>query len=340
MKKILVIITLVIGLIACKNQKVDFPNFDYTSGYFPYQYPVRTLVLGDYIYDNANDNNHMFVINVTMGGVYSNEKDRAFDMSLDPTLCKKVLFTSTNDTIRLMPATYYTLSSSTNIVIPKGEIMGGIKVQLTDAFFNDPLAIKNSYVIPLRLNGSLDVDTILKGLSVISNPDPRISTQWTIVPKDFTMFCVKYINPYHGTYLHRGVAVVKNAAATVLETTPYRTTFIEQNELWNVKTASMSQVTVTGNVRSTLITGTFNMLMTFAADGSCVVTQATGSAYTITGTGKFLQDGDLWGNKKRDVIYLQYQLTSGANTYFATDTLSIRDRAVVMEVYTPKVFAK
>ena len=50
MKKILVILTLVTGLIACENQKNEFPDFDYTAGYFPYQYPVRTLVLGDYIF--------------------------------------------------------------------------------------------------------------------------------------------------------------------------------------------------------------------------------------------------------------------------------------------------
>ena len=51
-----------ICLISCQNQEIDFPDFDYTTGYFPYQYPIRTIILGDYIYDNSNDNNHEFVI--------------------------------------------------------------------------------------------------------------------------------------------------------------------------------------------------------------------------------------------------------------------------------------
>ena len=146
MKKILIILALVIGMTACENQEWNFPDYDYTSGYFPYQFPVRTLVLGDYIFDNTNDNNHMFKISATMGGVYENGMDRAFNIQYAPELAQNVLFkANTTDTVRLMPQAYYTLSSSTQLVIPKGEMSGGIDVQLTDAFFNDPLSIKNTY---------------------------------------------------------------------------------------------------------------------------------------------------------------------------------------------------
>ena len=112
MKKILVILTLATGLIACKNEKIEFSDFDYTAGYFPYQYPVRTLVLGDYIYDNTNDNNHKFLISAAFGGVYSNKEDRVFTIEVAENLCDNVLFKSTNDIIRLLPPEYYTLSSS------------------------------------------------------------------------------------------------------------------------------------------------------------------------------------------------------------------------------------
>jgi hypothetical protein len=49
MKKLLLILPLIIGLTSCSNFEKDHPDFAYTTGYFPYQYPVRTLVLGDYI---------------------------------------------------------------------------------------------------------------------------------------------------------------------------------------------------------------------------------------------------------------------------------------------------
>ncbi|MDP4188871.1 MAG: DUF5627 domain-containing protein, partial [Bacteroidota bacterium] len=60
----------------------------------------------------------------------------------------------------------------------------------------------------------------------------------------------------------------------------------------------------------------------------------------ITGTGKFSKDADEWGNEKRDAIYLNYQFSNGTNTYSATDTLVVRDRAVVMETYTPAYLGK
>lgn len=337
MKKILIILTLFVGLIACENQKNEFPDFDYTTGYFPYQYPVRTLVLGDYIYDNTNDNSHKFLISFAMGGVYANKKDRVFDIELAPELCNNVLFEKTMDTIRLMPAAYYTLSSSNKLTIPAGKVNGSIEVQLTDAFFDDPLAIKFGYIIPLRLVGSVDVDSILQGKALVTDPDPRGVAGWEITPKNFTMFGVKFINPYHGNYLHRGVSTVKDVSNAIVETTLYRHKYVVDDEVWSLVTTAKKQVTVQGISRSKLIPGTLKMNLLFTDDGNCTITEATGSTFTITGSGKFADNADTWGNKQRDAIHINYQFTSGANTYSAIDTLVVRDRAVIMEVYKPVV---
>jgi len=339
MKKILIILSLCVGLIACENQKQSFPDFDYTSGFFPYQYPVRTLVLGDYIYDNTNDNNHKFLISAAMGGVYSNKENREFEIALAPELCNRALFTATKDTIRLMPPAYYTLSSSSNLTIPSGSMNGNIEVQLNDAFFDDPLAIKMSYVIPIRILNATNLDTVLRGRSSLTNPDPRIPAQWAVVPKDYTMFAVNFINPYHGKYLHRGVAVVKDAVAdTVMQKTVYRTPYIVNNEIWSLTTTAKNTVNVLGTLRSTIVTGVLNMNLTFADDGTCTIVQGTGSAYTITGSGKFTKDADEWGLEKRDAIHINYSLTSAGKTYSAIDTLVIRDRAVKMVLFTPTVY--
>jgi hypothetical protein len=340
MKKLFIIMALFTGLIACKNKENIFPDYQYTTGYFPYQYPVRTLVLGDYIYDNSNDNNHKFLISVALGGVYANNKDRVFDIVIDNKLCDSVLFTSSLDTIRIMPSNYYSLSSTSKITIPKGQVNGSIEVQLTDAFFNDPKSIKLGYVIPVRLVASKDVDSILQGSINKSNPDSRIASNWSIVPKNFTMFAVKYINPYHGKYLHRGKSIVKNTTNTVIDSAIYHQPYNVNDEIWSMITTAKNQVSVVGGIKSKILTGSLNMLLTFLDNGDCTVSQNVGSAFTITGTGKFVKDADEWGNEKRDAIFLKYQLTSGTNTYSATDTLVIRDRAVVMELYTPKVIKK
>ncbi|MGI6048560.1 MAG: DUF5627 domain-containing protein [Petrimonas sp.] len=347
MKKISIIIVLFATLFACKNQDVDFPDFDYTAAYFPRQYPVRTLVLGNDIYDNTNDNNHKFLISARFGGVYKNTKDRILKIRLDESLCQNVKFKASSEPIFAMPREYYTLSSNDHLIIPAGEFYGSIEVQLTEAFFNDPLAIKLGYVIPLRIVSTNDVDSILRGrlLFQIPNPDCRIANQWEITPKDFTMFAVKFVNPYHGHYLHRGVSVVNNNEGQVLETVSYRTTYIEQNEIWKLVTTGKNQVSIKENTHSSKFTGGLNLLLNFTENGSCTVsgissiktnTNAT-IDYPITGNGTFINDGDAWGGSKRDAIHLKYQFTDGVNTFSATDTLVIRDRGIVMEVFEPVV---
>jgi len=337
MKRFILILTIIIGFTSCENFDVKYPDFDYTTGYFPYQYPVRTLVLGDYIYDNSNDNAHKFIISVAMGGVYENKKDRVFNFVVDETLCRNVLFASTNDTIKALPSNYYTLSSNDKIIIPKGKFNGGVTVQLTDAFFNDPLAIKNTYVVPLRLTGSDDVDSILVGRSSLPSPDPRVDSNWDIVPKNFTMFAIKYINEFHGTYFHYGSCTVKDGTNTVVEDSTYSAQYVEMNPVVKALTTGRYQVSVTLYLYSTLFPGKVQVLLNFTGN-NCTVTAAPGSTLTVTGTGEFKSKAYSWGNKERDGIVLNYTVSNGVNTYYANDVLVIRDRAVVMEVYTPKVF--
>lgn len=337
MTRIFLILLVVGGLSSCENFEVDHPDFDYTSGFFPYQYPVRTLVLGDYIYDNTNDNSKKFVISVAMGGVYENTKDRVFDFQINEDLCDDVLFSANGDTVRIMPEAYYTLSSESQIVIPKGKFNGGIEVQLTDAFFADTIAVQSGYVIPLELTGSSDVDRILIGNSPTQDADPRIAAQWVDLPKNFTMFAVKYINEYHGTYFHHGQGTVRDAGNAVLEDTTYQAKYIESNPITKLVTTARNEVTLNTFLRSNVMNAEIDMVLTF--DGNnCTITAAEGSSYTIVGSGVFKAREYSWGNKERDGIELNYTVSDGVNSYEANDVLIIRDRGVVMEVFSPVVY--
>ena len=338
MKQIVLILILFVGLIACENNEPEFPDFDYTAGFFPYQYPVRTLVLGDYIYDNSNDNNRKFLISAAMGGVYSNKQDRILDIEIADELCAGALFESTQDTIRLLPSSYYTLSSPNQLIIRTGALNGNIEVQLTDAFFDDTLSHRLSYVIPIRILNAANLDTVLRGKSAFLDPDPRISALWDIQPKDFTMFAVNYINEYHGIYLHRGASEVRDGSNTVLETTVYRKQFVVQNDVSSLLTSGRNRVLWETNSRSALYPGVLRMYLTFADDGTCTITDAEGSAYSVTGSGRFAPEGDEWGGERRNAIHINYQFISGAETLSATDTLVIRDRAVKMQLFSPMVY--
>lgn len=324
----------VTGLFSCDNFEADHPDFDYTTGFFPYQFPVRTLVLGDYIYDNSNDNAHKFVISVAMGGVYENKTDRSFTFDVDDNLCSNILFAAGGDQIKAMPKNYYSLSSPNLIVIPKGKLNGGVTVQLTDAFFNDPLAIKLGYVVPLRLKGSDDVDSILVGSTTSVNADIREASQWSVAPKNFTMFAVKYINEYHGNYFHYGTSKVKDNAGTQVETTTYSTPYVENNTVTKLVTTGRYQVLLSALFKSAVVKGDLKLLLTFSGN-NCTITAPAGSTYTVSGTGTFKSKEYEWGNKKRDGIILNYTVTTSTNKYEASDVLVARDRAVVMETYTP-----
>lgn len=337
MKKIFLLLLVVTGLVACENFDIDHPDFDYTSGYFPYQFPVRTLVLGDYIYDNSNDNDQKFIISVAMGGVYENTKNREFEIEVDESLCDNVLFSDDGDTIRVMPQEYYSLSDDSKIVIPAGEFNGGVEVQLTDAFFNDTLAIKNTYVVPVRIKGSTDVDTILVGNTTNPNPDPRVSADWITAPKDFTMFAVKYINEFHGTYFHYGENEVRDASSAVVEDSTYSETYVEDNNTSKLVTTGRNQVSMTSFLASEVMSGEVEMILDFDGN-SCTITEAEGSPYTVTGTGEFKSNEFAWGDKERNGIELNFTVSDGEYTYEANDVLVARDRGVVLETYSPVVY--
>ncbi|GAA4444790.1 hypothetical protein GCM10023091_35510 [Ravibacter arvi] len=319
----------------CKNAEIDHPDFDYTTGYFPYQYPVRTLILGEDIYDNTNDNAHKFVISATMGGVYENERDRSFTFSVDESLCNNVSFGAAGAAIQPLPAGYYSLSSPGTIVIPGGKINGGVEVQLTDAFFDDPKSITLGYVVPLVLTGSNDVDSILAGSAGRTNPDRRITSDWIKVPKDFTMFAVKYINEFHGNYFHYGQANTSDAAGNRLDEQTYKKAYTEINDVKLLKTTARHQVEFTTHLQSKVMSGEIKMLLSFNGD-QCTVTSAD-TNYVITGTGQFKKGAFEWGNKKRNGITLEYKVSDKVNIYEAKDELVVRDRAVVMELYNPVV---
>jgi len=339
---------LVWAAFSCSNDEWEFPDFDYATTYFPYQYPIRTLVLGDYFFDNTNDNDLKFLISARVGGMRENNSNWTVNYQLDPTLVNKLatnanLFdgktTSTPDTLAVLPSQYYTLAPASELVVPKGTFIGSITVQLTDAFLDDPLAAKTKYVIPLRITEST-TDSILKGKTDALNPDARIPGQWTIVPKNFTIFGIKFVNPYHGKYLHRGISIIQDTAtSTYLDTIVYRQKYVEKDELWAVQTTGRKDVVIKGATlrMSPSSPGKFNMKLTFDNSNNCVITTGEGSTFQVSGNGKFVPDGDMWGNLPQDAIHLDYTVVQAGNKHRIKDTLVFRDKAVTYLEYTPVI---
>jgi hypothetical protein len=341
MKRVFLIAVVLVSILTACNKDWDFPDYKYSTVYFPYQSPVRTLVLGEDIFDNTLDNQHKFLIMATMGGVYENKKDVTLNVSVENALVQRLKFGSANgDTVIAMPSNYYSLPQDMKITIPSGKVMGGIEVQLTDAFFADPRSIKNTFVIPMKINSVSNADSILRGTSTKASPDPRQVGDWGVAPKDYVLYGVKYVNPYHGVYLRRGVDEVKgNNNNTALDTTAvYRNAFIEKDEVVSLFTRSMTQDSISLNAKNKGNTNVpFRLVLNFDNSGNIAVSGPTPAAYTVAGNGKLVKKGDMWGNEKRDVLHLKYQVIFGTTTHNFTDTLVLRDRGVKFETFTPFV---
>lgn len=311
-----------------KNKEIDLPDYDHQAVYFAYQYPVRTVVLGEDLFiDNTLDNEHKVEIKATLGGTRENEKDIAINFIVDNSLLNNLNF-STGGKIKPLPANYFTLASN-QITIPKGSLLGGVQVQLTDAFFADADAIKNTYALPLKMTGVQNADSILAG-------------------KNFVFYAIKFVNPWHGFYLRRGADIMTNGATT--RNVKRHADFVERDEVNMLNTKALNQLEFPVVFRDDQGRNfTCTLLLTFDNAGKCTITTST-TKFTATGTGSFVKKGEKksWGNIDRDALYLDYQVSytgvnvgsgSGATTITGSiatkDTLVMRDRAVKYEVFTP-----
>lgn len=338
MKKIPYIVLIVALMFSsCVNDEWEFPNFDYQTVYFAYQFPVRTITFGEDIFDTSLDNEGKFKLMVTTGGVYSSLRDVTVQIEVDESLADGLLFEEGGDEIVVLRSEYYRLSSQT-VTIPRGEIAGGVEVELTGAFFNDPRATKNTFVLPVRITSVTNADSVLSGIPIVENPNRSIADHWLPTPKDFTLYALKYINEWHGFYLRRGSDAITGKSAGISDrTTVRRERSVEFDEVNQLITESLTEVlfplVIAGEGGENI---TADLLLTFDGDGNCTVSAAQ-DGYTATGNGKFVSKGELssWGNQDRDAIYLDYEIDLPQMHVATLDTLVIRNRGVVMETFSP-----
>jgi len=362
MNKIILSSVLAVFLISgCTNDPNDFPNFTEQSVYFPHQYPVRTLVLGESAVDNSIDLQHAFNIGASIGGMYANDKNWNVTFGLAPeylnylTTFQVIDPNGTLTTVKLMPSSYYNLvtSGDSTIVIPKGSFSGLLRVNLTDEFFNDSNSYKTLYVLPIKIKSAST--TILSGIPNVSlqqnpYPNPVLTTDWETgyAPMNFTLFAVKYINPWHGTFFYRG----KQYKNGVLDNT-YHQLDLEMNATATVATDGFTKCLF--KRMGTFVTSTNVSKMTFSSDidgvGDITLSSADGSSLGVTGTGKYYKSNTEFAKEygawlinpitglptPRLTMTLDYTVTgiSAGNTYHFVDTLVFRDNSMVFQTFTP-----
>ncbi|SFW38679.1 protein of unknown function [Prevotellaceae bacterium HUN156] len=344
---------------ACYNADKDFPDYEGgTKAYFAYQNPVRTLILGNDIYDNSLDKAHKCRIWATMGGAYKG-RNGVVNFIVDESLCDNLWFLDdggyTSQRVLPMPTNYYTLLS--NVIPYNSDTRGYVEVQFTDEFFKDPEAIHNTYVIPLRMTGASGIDAILSGTPNVESPVRTNAQDWTVLPMDYVLYCVKYMNPWQGKYIRRGVDVVteegKEPATIVRKDFTLYNSDIEHyskmdpsnpvnqyDEVCGITTVNMTKALFPVSFKtSTGASIQCNLILTFDGDNCTISTDDEG--VTATGNGEFITKGTArkeykdyqWGSNngqpvQRDILRLAYNVNfADKNIQVSTnDTLVVQTR--------------
>lgn len=322
---------------SCYNADREFPDFEGgTTAYFPYQNPVRTLILGNDTWDNTLDNAHKCRIYATMGGAY-NGRNAVINFVVADSLCNNLYFTdaggNAGNEVKPMPASYYKLAS--NSIPFNGDVRGYVEVQLTDEFFNDPKSAENTYVIPLLMTSVQGLDQILKGRTREGLTPQRVNgDDWEVLPMDYTLYCVKYMNPWQARYIRRGVDNVTENTTTkeiirkdfsLVNSDPgrYKENPVNANdEVCSIKTKNMTQAIFPisiGRAVAGQASVACNLILTF--DGNKCTITSEDEFVTASGTGEFITNGTKqpeykdyqWGsiNEKpvdRDILRLAYNV--------------------------------
>ena len=291
-KMVAVLLGLMVSFTACENGDQTFDDYEGgTTVYFAYQSPVRTIVLGDDEYDTTLDKAHKCKILATFGGSY-NGINATVNVAIDNSLCDHLTFAD-GTPVKAMPTEYYQLATTTFHF--NGGMQGGTEVLLTDAFFNDPEAVKNTYVIPLVMVDQKGFGKIAAGTLKEGKIGSRTNASiWDTAPQDYVMYCVKFQNKYSGWWL---------------------TNHNESTD--NIEKASQVQITTRG-LNSSVYSVEFqegnqilkaNLLLTFDDNDKCTITSLT-DGVTATGTGSWADDAILsWNNKNRDLMELKAEIT-------------------------------
>lgn len=343
-------VSLLLG--ACHNGDVEFSDFDRQNIYFAKQTPVRTVTLGDEEYaDNTLDNEHAVMVKAVLGGVNTNKKQRWATVKVDPSLCSTILFAD-GTPVKALPESYFNLASD-RLTIEKGELLGGVRVNLTDAFFADPDAVKVTYVLPLRLVSASE--ELLAGTPKegITSPDPLNKDHWTVQPQDYVLYALKYKNPYHGQWLCKSIDEYDdNGTVTRSENTPAEWEKAALRQL-STKSLTKSVYSFSKDVPVVNADGTSGEkhivcdLILDINDQGVVSVSTESEGCTASGNGSWKHRGEpkAWGDKDRDLLKISYTYTityvkneqtgeKGTFRQTSEESLVMRDRQNKLETFS------
>lgn len=315
MKNKLLFLLIACFLCSCQKYEDYIYDFDYSTVYFAYQRPVRTVFSDDLSIE----------IGVVLGGKRENKSDERVTFAVAPELLENPDYVGDNS-FTLLPADYYTLSDRQTIVIPEGKFLGTVKLTLNaDKFLSDPSALTRTYALPVRITGST-TDRILTA-------DPENDVEG----KDYTIIVIKYISQYQGVYYHRGERYAYDSSGRLLDVLKYVDEHEEdiyvKNLVWNLHTFDASSLLTDGVAEFLSDTKKYSMKIAVRNDGTVAVTDNPESGSSeIT---NIVDNGDSRYDRESRTFYLNYEYTdsSTGNRYVMKDILKYRNTEMSLELW-------
>lgn len=305
---IILVLLVAIAFSSCEQYEDYKTDYKYSTVYFPYQQPLRTVVMGEGL---------DFEVGVVLGGRRDNQQRETVQYELDISLLA-------GTGLRLLPEEYYTLSDESQMVIPSGSIFGRVTVNLDSSqFVNDSLSYQTTYALPLRITES-SVDSVLQG------EYNEATGEYEVAPKDYTVVAIKYINPYHGTYYHKGVDYTYNSEDQPVDTSIYSFPNLVNNFTWKLETRGPQTVMTNGIGGNTSGDGgTYAMKLN--VDGTDVTLENVADGLSdITSVGGNSASYD----PENETFYLEYSYTDNQGLrHEVSDTLIFRDHGLEFETW-------
>tara|TARA_B100000809_G_scaffold266860_1_gene332290 strand:+ start:5414 stop:6373 length:960 start_codon:yes stop_codon:yes gene_type:complete len=281
-----------IGIVACLFTSCydDYKeDYDTSVAYFYNQELTRSFVVNEV---------HEIKVGITMGGKRFSEANETVEYTIDPSLL-------TETGLTLLPPEYYTLNNPSQFEVHKGDFDGNITLTIKPAFFNESMALAGTYALPFRLT-----DTSLDAL---------------LEDRDILVLQLKYEASMFGNYYHNGATVAKDAQGVIIDelSSVYHQEEPVTNDVnnWILSTLS-SNTLATSGISNLLDSETNRRLFDIAIDNDGAVTVASNPESTIDVS----QNGTCSYDTSIKEFYINYSYTLEGNNYFATDTLSYRNR--------------
>lgn len=282
MKKSLIFATVIITLISfhsCEKYDDYYGDYEHTTTYFANTRMNRSVIIDEYDY---------IQVGAVLGGKIENTVDEWVKYEFVDSLVNQAGYD-------VLPSSLYETENderngeSNVITIPKGSMLGMMKIKLKPEFFLDENTLEVNYALAFRI----------------------IDASSDSIGNDVTLVTFKYLSNAVGFYTHKGIAI------STIDTLQYENTDIEF--LTNGPAG-------TNSVKSkTLRLGFTNVSLNLSIDSENKVTLVNDEDSDIeilsTEYGFFDREND-------HNIYLNYTYDKDGTIYEATDTLFFVKRVI------------